>query len=269
MRERLHRHSSSVALLLASVALFISLGGPSVAANGIHALTAKSARNAHTVDGLHASRVPKAGKLLALNRFAKFPSSVLPASLTGPAGPKGDTGPVGPQGETGPVGPKGDTGPAGPKGDVGPTGPKGDSGAKGDTGAQGPVGPSMGRSGHGGWCDPSSAGWIDCVTVTMTTPAPGRVLLVATGAYDNDNFDTGMAGACRLAQDGVQVVTTQLGSGNDAHTAAGERYGTLALTGLTGVIAAGSHTFKLQCTETDPNLYFNNEELTAVALGGN
>ena len=93
------------------------------------------------------------------------------------------------------------------------------------------------------------------------------MLLVATGAYDNDNFDTGMAGACRLTQDGAQVTTTQLGSGNDAHTAAGERYGTLALTGVTGVLGAGSHTFRLQCIETDANLYLNNEELSVVALG--
>jgi hypothetical protein len=36
------------------------------------------ARNADKVDGLHASRTPKAGRLLALNASRKFPASVLP-----------------------------------------------------------------------------------------------------------------------------------------------------------------------------------------------
>jgi hypothetical protein len=35
------------------------------------------ARNADKVDGLHASRTPKAGRLLALDRSKKFPASVL------------------------------------------------------------------------------------------------------------------------------------------------------------------------------------------------
>jgi hypothetical protein len=37
------------------------------------------ARNADKVDGIHASKAPKAGRLLALNRSRKFPASVLPA----------------------------------------------------------------------------------------------------------------------------------------------------------------------------------------------
>jgi hypothetical protein len=247
----------TAALVLAVVAVFISLGGPSVAADGVRALTATRAANADKVDGLHATRTPKPRKLLALDRFGKFPASVFPAALTGP---KGDSGPAGP------AGPKGDPGPQGPQGAAGPQGPQGVKGETGATGPQGPVGPSMGRSGHGGWCD-ATAGWTDCVTVTMTLPTAGRVLLLATGAYDNDNFDQAMAGSCRLTQDGIQVSITQLGSTNDAHTSAGEHYGTLALTGVTGALTAGSHTFKLQCIESDPNLYFNNEELSVVALG--
>jgi hypothetical protein len=213
---------------------------------------------------------------------------VLPAALTtvkgdpGPAGPTGPQGERGPQGEIGPSGEQGERGlqgERGPQGEIGPSGEQGERGLQGERGPQGEIGPqgaigpkgdtgpSMGRSGHGGWCDPTTAGWTDCVSVTLVLPATGRVLLVATGAYDNDNFDTAMAGACRLTQDGSQVATTELGSTNDAHTAAGQHYGTMALTGVTGLLSGGSHTFKLQCTETDPNLYLNNEELSVVALG--
>jgi hypothetical protein len=275
----------AAALLLAIVSLFVSLGGPTVAADGVRTAMGKRAVNVDRVDGLHASRTPKAGRLLALDRFGRLPASVSPAGPkgdTGAQGPKGDPGPAGaqgPKGDTGAAGaqgPKGETGAAGaqgPKGDPGPAGaqgPKGDPGAagpKGDTGPQGPAGPSMGRSGHGGWCDPTAAAWTDCVTLSMTLPTAGRVLLVATGAYDNDNFDQMMAGSCRLAQDGAQVAITQFGSRNDAHTAAGEAYGTVALTAMTGVLPAGAHVFKLQCNEADANLYLNNEELVAVALG--
>jgi hypothetical protein len=41
------------------------------------------ARNADKVDGLHASRTPKAGRLLALDRNKKFPHSVLTNALRG------------------------------------------------------------------------------------------------------------------------------------------------------------------------------------------
>jgi hypothetical protein len=61
------------------------------------------ATNADKVDGIHATRTPRPGALLALNANAKLPSSVVP-TVTGPAGqqgPKGDTGPTGPPGPTG------------------------------------------------------------------------------------------------------------------------------------------------------------------------
>lgn len=44
---------------------------------------ARFARNADKVDGIHAARTPRPGRLLALGRNAKFPGSALPA---GPAG---------------------------------------------------------------------------------------------------------------------------------------------------------------------------------------
>ncbi len=65
---------------------------------------AKRADNATRVGGLRASRTPKAGQLLALDRNRKLPASVLPVLPAGPQGPQGARGEVGPQG------PKGDTG---------------------------------------------------------------------------------------------------------------------------------------------------------------
>ena len=79
------------------------------------------AANSDKVDGIHASRVPKAGQLLPLNARKKFPRAVLP-TVMGPKGGKGDTGATGAQGAQGP---KGDTGAQGPQGATGPQGPPG------------------------------------------------------------------------------------------------------------------------------------------------
>jgi hypothetical protein len=47
---------------------------------------ARFARNADKVDGIHASRTPRPGRLLALNSARKFPASVLTTGPTGVAG---------------------------------------------------------------------------------------------------------------------------------------------------------------------------------------
>ena len=54
--------------------------------------------NADAVDGLSASKKPRAGKLLALDRSARFPSSVLPSVARGPRGLQGPAGAPGPTG---------------------------------------------------------------------------------------------------------------------------------------------------------------------------
>ncbi|HET7857026.1 MAG TPA: hypothetical protein VFL41_11275 [Gaiellaceae bacterium] len=71
----------SVTALLVTLASFTPLG--EAAGNAIPRL----ARNADMVDGIHASRTPRAGRLLPLNGARKFPASVMP-----PAAPAGVAG---------------------------------------------------------------------------------------------------------------------------------------------------------------------------------
>src|SRR3954466_9399904 len=62
------------------------------------------ASNAGAVNGLHASKTPKAGQLLALGPSKKLPPSLSPASVALPRlapGGAGAAGSVGPQGPTG------------------------------------------------------------------------------------------------------------------------------------------------------------------------
>ena len=85
------------------------------------------AKNSDRVDGIHAAKTPKAGALLALNKNAKFPASVIP-KVTGPQGPAGERGDTG---ATGAAGPQGEAGATGASGGVGPAGPKGADGVSG------------------------------------------------------------------------------------------------------------------------------------------
>ena len=96
-----------------------------------HAKTADRAANAGAVNGIKASKLPRAGQLLPLGKDGKFPASVgidATPPLQGQKGEKGDPGAPGPAGPKGATGAKGATGPAGPQGLAGPRGASGISG---------------------------------------------------------------------------------------------------------------------------------------------
>lgn len=94
---------SRLPLLIASLALAVALlGTPFVQAGTSAVRRALFASDAGSVNGIKASKTPKPGRLLALDRAGRFPASVVPS---GARGAKGDTGARGPQGEPGPAGP--------------------------------------------------------------------------------------------------------------------------------------------------------------------
>ena len=66
-------------LIFSVTALVVALAGITPLGEAARDATqvVRFARNADKVDGLHASRSPKAGRLLALNSSKKFPASVL------------------------------------------------------------------------------------------------------------------------------------------------------------------------------------------------
>ena len=85
-------------VVLSAAALLIAVLGATplghAARQGV-ARVALYAKNAGKVGGIAASKKPKAGKLLPLGRNGKFPASVLPGGVRGPAGPEGARGPRG------------------------------------------------------------------------------------------------------------------------------------------------------------------------------
>ena len=120
---------------LALLAMFVALGGTSVAATNA-LLPRNSVASPQVVNGslLRADLAKRTIKELKGNRG--------PRGLGGPKGATGAQGPAcsdptvpGPQGPVGPKGATGAQGPTGPKGATGAQGPTGAQGAKGDPGA--------------------------------------------------------------------------------------------------------------------------------------
>lgn len=115
-------------MLVALIAMFISLSGTAVAAKLI---TSKDIK-----DGTVSSRDIRdrtiAERDLAKDVRNKLNRSV--AGATGPAGPAGSPGAQGGQGDTGPAGERGLQGPQGPAGPAGPAGAPGADGAPGAAG---------------------------------------------------------------------------------------------------------------------------------------
>jgi hypothetical protein len=106
--------------VIATIALFVALGGSSYAATQIakNSVTTKQVRDRSLL-----ARDFRPGQLTA-----------------GPVGPAGSVGPIGPVGPEGPAGPKGPAGPEGPVGPEGPAGPKGPAGPEGPSGVVGVLG---------------------------------------------------------------------------------------------------------------------------------
>jgi hypothetical protein len=88
------------ATIIATIALVLAVTPVGQAAGGWvkHALYA---RNAGSVDGISASRVPHKGDLIALPATGKLPASILPSSIGGPRGPAGPAGANGADGSGG------------------------------------------------------------------------------------------------------------------------------------------------------------------------
>ena len=102
--------------IVAFVGAALALAAATPAGGAARHAVATFAVNAGAVNGIKASRTPKAGKLVPLGRNAKLPASVVPTQrgARGLTGPQGPAGPPGAQGAAGPQGAPGPPGTAGP-----------------------------------------------------------------------------------------------------------------------------------------------------------
>lgn len=139
-----------------------------------------------------------------------------------------------------------------------PAGPKGE---------RGPVGPTFGTSVEGGCGEPPTTNFETCLsTGGVNLPAAGRVLIVASVEWDNDNDTAPNAGQCRLAVDGSPIEpTVTFGEDTTTHTI-GEG-GSTSLNTVTGNLGAGSHTFSLDCETITEEVFIDEAMLSVVLLG--
>lgn len=239
----------SVAALVVAV-----LGAtPYAEAHGVyHALFA---HNAGKVDGIHASRSPRAGRLLPLGSNGKCPLSVIPAGAQGPAGPQGPEGPQGPQGvpgvdgAQGPAGADGTDGAQGPQGPAGPQGEQGLPGADGAAGAQGPAGTdgADGAPGPEGPRGPSDAYWTSVASVAV----PNASAAISTLGLGAGSYIVWAKSWFQNAGIGSAPVTCTLDAAaelDEARLAVAS--GSVGTTTLVGVVTlASSSSVSLRCTD--------------------
>jgi hypothetical protein len=154
-----------------------------------------------------------------------------------------------------------------------PSGPRGFTGPAGATGPGGATGPTFGRSGQG-QCDPDSTDFLTCAsTGAINLPTSGRVLLIGASSWDNDlATEPPNSGSCHLEADGNSVGPAgspfEVDAGEATTTHNPGQGGSIAVTAVSGVLAAGSHSFALTCNETDGSMFFTDATISAVLLGG-
>jgi hypothetical protein len=125
----------------------------------------------------------------------------------------------------------------------------------------------------GGVCDPETATFVNCASVDVTLPHEGRVLLVGTGGQYA--FDAGVTqGSCRMTIDGVAQGGSFITVGNQTDAspgvtgAANRGYARgFATTIVTDPVAAGPHSFGLDCNQSDADVEFENAQISATVLG--
>lgn len=258
------RHRLSYANVMASVAVFIALGGTSVAAVS---LGRSSVKGKHIASNAITSPKVKDRSL----RARDFALGQLPA------GAKGATGAAGAAGQ------------AGPSGAAGPQGPQGPAGRDGQTGA---VGPTFARSTFvaGTACTPPDivtppgstelpeSAWDECAVLDVTLPTGGR--LVLRGETDWLSDDGSAAAQCGLTLDGAhlpEVTGPGQTDGTHANSAFAVRMGHTSVSSVTPVVGAGPHRVALSCHDTpgysgslisqDPGWAGWNAGLTLVLAG--
>lgn len=177
------------------------------------------------------------------------------ASLRGSRGPQG---PVGPQGVSG------------PQGAPGPQGVPGLQGVPGSQGTPGDVGPTFGRSGgFPGVCSLGTIPRVCATTGELTLPAAGRVLLIATSAWDHSASTLPpVRGSCAFRVDGTTFVGPSLRFGEDQLIHGINSPGSIAGSTVTPPLAAGVHTFTLDCSRSLAQATLTESSISAVLLGG-
>jgi hypothetical protein len=122
---------------------------------------------------------------------------------------------------------------------------------------------AAGDSGDG--CDPSSSTFVTCESVTMGVPANSQIVLIGDVGWFTASGSN--SGVCRLTADGSQVGDVALPGLNAGLTDTTHQLGA-GLNAIAGPLSFGSHTFALQCNQTQGDISFPGAWLSAIKVGG-
>jgi hypothetical protein len=133
-------------------------------------------------------------------------------------------------------------------------------------GGIGPDALTIGRSALGG-CEPGTT-FADCASVTLPMPRAGRVLLTAGGQWHSDNpAGTSVRGLCRINVDGSPFSSPTEEGSLSQQTDGNQEQALSGITLVTGVLPAGDHTFVVACSDDVGDMDFTDVRLSAVLLG--
>jgi hypothetical protein len=139
--------------------------------------------------------------------------------------------------------------------------------ANADTvGGIGPDALTIGRSALGS-CEPGTA-FTNCTSVVLSMPRPGRVLLNAGGQWHSDDAaGTSVRGLCRINLDGNPLTGVTEEGSLSQQTDGNQEQALAGVTAVTGVLAAGDHTFTVACSDDVGDMDFTDVRLSAVLIG--
>jgi hypothetical protein len=133
-------------------------------------------------------------------------------------------------------------------------------------GGIGPDALTIGRSVSDG-CEPGGA-FTDCGSVVLPMPRPGRVLVTAGGQWNSDDAaGSSVRGQCRINRNG-NALTLSTHEGSLSHQTDNDQEQAMAgITIVTPVLPAGDQTFSVVCSDDVGDMDFTNVRLSAVLLG--
>jgi hypothetical protein len=126
---------------------------------------------------------------------------------------------------------------------------------------------TIGRSAFQNACEPGVT-TIKCVTVALSLPRPGRVLLNTSGQWHSDDPNgTSLRGLCRMMHNDANLTAATEEGSLAQHTDGNQEQALSGQTYVTGVLAPGDHEFSLACSDDVGDMDFTDTRISAVLLG--
>jgi len=137
------------------------------------------------------------------------------------------------------------------------------------------------NAGTGGAICTADFGPAECASTNINLPRDSRLMIVASGQWFVFNFTGGASddvatGGCEIQVDDVSTDSShamgerRTAAGANSWTqrpAEGFARGTVALTHMTGVLAAGTHKLDVTCSQADADIDWANVRLVAARVG--